>query len=84
MNKDSKLYVAGHRGLVGSAIVRRLRGLGFSNLLMCTHGELDLVDQAQVRAFFETDKPEFVFLAATKVGGFMPTTPIRRSLSTRT
>lgn len=69
MNKDSRIYVAGHRGLVGSAIVRRLQGLGFSNLLMCTHRELDLVDQAQVRAFFETDKPEFVFLAAAKVGG---------------
>jgi len=66
---DSKIYIAGHRGLVGSAIVRQLEALGFSNLLLRTHAELDLVDQAQVKAFFASEKPEYVFLAAAKVGG---------------
>ena len=69
MNKNSKVYVAGHRGLVGSAIVRKLEEAGYSQLLKCTHDELDLVDQGQVRAFFEAEKPEYVFLAAAKVGG---------------
>ena len=69
MKIDSKIYIAGHRGLVGSAIVRQLEALGFSNLLLRTHAELDLVDQAQVKAFFASEKPEYVFLAAAKVGG---------------
>lgn len=69
MNKNSKIYVAGHRGLVGSAIVRQLDAMGFSNLVTRTHKELDLVDQAQVKDFFETVQPEYVFLAAAKVGG---------------
>ncbi len=69
MNKNSKIYVAGHRGLVGSAIVRQLEAAGFSQLVLRTHSELDLTDQAQVRAFFEAEKPEYVFLAAAKVGG---------------
>ena len=69
MKTNSKIYIAGHRGLVGSAIVRQLEAHGFSNLLLRTHAELDLVDQAQVRAFFAEEKPEFVFLAAAKVGG---------------
>jgi len=69
LKTNSKIYIAGHRGLVGSAIVRQLEAHGFSNLLLRTHAELDLVDQAQVRAFFAEEKPEFVFLAAAKVGG---------------
>ena len=66
---DSKIYVAGHRGLVGSAIVRRLEGLGYTNLVTRRHGELDLTDQAAVRGFFAEERPAFVFLAAAKVGG---------------
>jgi len=69
MKLDSKIYVAGHLGLVGSAIVRRLEELGFTNLIVRSRSELDLVDQAQVRAFFAEEKPEYVFLAAAKVGG---------------
>ncbi|MEJ1418143.1 MAG: GDP-L-fucose synthase [Candidatus Sedimenticola sp. (ex Thyasira tokunagai)] len=69
MNKNDKIYVAGHRGLVGSAIVRQLKAAGFSNLLTRTHSELELVDQSQVKHFFETEEPEYVFLAAAKVGG---------------
>jgi GDP-L-fucose synthase len=66
---SSRLYVAGHSGLVGSAIVRRLRALKFDNLLLRTRHELELRDQAAVRAFFERERPEYVFLAAAKVGG---------------
>ena len=69
MNKQSKIYVAGHRGLVGSAIMRQLDTMGYSNTLTRTHSELDLVNQAQVKAFFKQEKPEYVFLAAAKVGG---------------
>ncbi len=69
MEKQSKIYVAGHRGMVGSAIVRRLRSLGYDNIITRTHAELDLVDQNAVNAFFEAEKPEYVFLAAAKVGG---------------
>jgi GDP-L-fucose synthase len=69
MNKESKIYVAGHRGLVGSAIMRQLDAMGYSNVLTRTHSELDLVNQAQVQAFFEKEKPEYVFLAAARVGG---------------
>lgn len=71
MNKDSKIYVAGHRGLVGSAIVRALQKQGYSNLLLKTHAELDLTDQQAVQSFFEQGKPEYVFMAAAKVGGIM-------------
>jgi GDP-L-fucose synthase len=67
--KDSKIYVAGHRGLVGSAIVRRLESGGYTNLVVRTHKELDLLDQASVNVFFESEKPEYVFLAAAMVGG---------------
>ncbi len=67
--KQGKIYVAGHRGLVGSAIVRQLKTLGCTNIITRTHTELDLVDQAQVQAFFKKEKPEYVFLAAAKVGG---------------
>lgn len=69
MRKDSRIFVAGHRGLVGSAIVRRLESEGFSHILTRTHEELDLTEQSEVMRFFEQEKPEYVFLAAAKVGG---------------
>lgn len=69
MQKQSKIYVAGHRGLVGSALVRRLTELGYTNLILKTRSELNLLRQADVEHFFETERPEYVFLAAAKVGG---------------
>ena len=69
MEKDAKFYVAGHRGLVGSAIVRKLESEGFSNLVTRTHSELDLTDASAVDALFEMEKPEYVYLAAARVGG---------------
>ena len=69
MEKNSKIYVAGHRGMVGSAIVRELQRRGYNNLVFRTHAELDLTRQADVEAFFAAEKPEYVFLAAAKVGG---------------
>lgn len=69
MEKNAKIYVAGHRGMVGSAIVRELERQGFHNLITRTHSELDLTDQKAVNEFFETERPEYVFLAAAKVGG---------------
>lgn len=69
MNKDAKIYVAGHRGLVGSALVRCLNAKGYQNLVLRTHAELDLLDQAAVRQFFADEQPEYVLLAAAKVGG---------------
>ena len=69
MNLDSKIYVAGHRGLVGSALIRQLKAGGFANLVTRTHAELDLTDQVAVRDFFAREKPEYVFLAAARVGG---------------
>ena len=69
MELKDKLYIAGHRGLVGSAIVRQLESRGFTNLLMRTHKELDLTNQVQVQAFFKQEKPDYVILAAAKVGG---------------
>lgn len=71
MNKDSKIYVAGHRGMVGSAIVRKLESLGYTNIITRTHQELDLCRQADVEEFFEKEQPEYVFLAAAKVGGII-------------
>ncbi len=71
MNKDALIYVAGHRGLVGSAIVRRLETEGYRNLLLRSSSELDLRDQLATRAFLSEHKPEFVFLAAAKVGGIL-------------
>jgi len=71
MDKNSKIYVAGHRGLVGSAIVRRLRQEGYSNLVTRTSRELDLREQAAVREFFDRERPEYVFLAAARVGGIL-------------
>ena len=69
LKKEDKIYVAGHRGLVGSAIVRSLQAKGYENIVMRTHRELDLVDQAAVRAFFEKERPDAVVLAAARVGG---------------
>lgn len=69
MQKSDKIYVAGHRGMVGSAIVRQLRKLGYENIITRTHAELDLTRQDQVEAFFAAEKPDYVFLAAAKVGG---------------
>ena len=71
MTKDSKIYVAGHRGMVGSAIVRELQRQGYTNIITRTHAELDLTRQEQVEAFFAQERPEYVFLAAAKVGGII-------------
>lgn len=71
MDKNSKIYVAGHRGMVGSAIVRELKRQGYENIVTRTHAELDLTDQRSVDAFFAGEKPEYVFLAAAKVGGIV-------------
>lgn len=71
MEKHSKIYVAGHRGMVGSAIVRELERQGYDNIITRTHSELDLCRQDQVEAFFAAEKPEYVFLAAAKVGGII-------------
>jgi GDP-L-fucose synthase len=71
MNKTSKIYIAGHSGLVGSAIVRRLQSDGFSNLITYTGKDLDLQRQAAVESFYKENKPEYVFLAAAKVGGIL-------------
>ena len=69
MNKEDKIYVAGHNGMVGSAIVRKLKTEGFTNIIVASSKELDLRNQSQVNEFFETQQPKFVFLAAAKVGG---------------
>lgn len=69
MNRDSKIFVAGHNGMVGSAILRELQRQGYTNIITQTHSELDLTRQADVESFFEREKPEYVFLAAAKVGG---------------
>ena len=71
MEKNSKIYVAGHRGMVGSAIVRALRAQGYDNIITRTHAELDLTDQRAVAEFFAAERPEYVFLAAAKVGGIV-------------
>src|SRR5688500_10322193 len=89
MNKNSRIFVAGHRGLVGSALVRRLQALGFDNLALRTHGELDLADPTATRGFFENERPEFVIVAAAKVGGIhanstLPGTFIHTNLAIQT
>ncbi len=89
MNKDAKIYVAGHRGLVGSALVRQLNLHGYHNLLLRAHTELDLTEQAVVRDFFAREKPEYVILAAAKVGGIhanntYPAEFIRQNLAIQT
>ena len=71
MKTDSKIYVAGHNGLVGSAILRRLQAGGYTKIITRTSKELDLTRQAEVEAFFEKEQPEYVFLAAAKVGGIL-------------
>lgn len=77
MKKDAKIYVAGHRGLVGSAIYNNLKAKGYTNLVGRTHSELDLLDQAAVRRFFDEEKPEYVVLAAAHVGGIMANSKYR-------
>jgi GDP-L-fucose synthase len=69
MDKNAKIYVAGHRGMVGSALVRRLKAAGYSNIVTRTHAELDLLDQKAVHAFLAAEKPDYSFVAAAKVGG---------------
>lgn len=69
MERDSKIFVAGHRGMVGSSIIRELKRQGYHNIITRTHGQLDLTRQSDVEQFFEKEKPEFVFLAAARVGG---------------
>jgi GDP-L-fucose synthase len=71
MNRSSRIYIAGHRGLVGSAISRKLKESGYRNLIYATHGELDLTRQGHVERFFKREEPEYVFLAAAKVGGIL-------------
>ena len=71
MNHEAKIYVAGHRGLVGSALVRALGRAGYTNLVLRTHAELDLTDRAAVSGFFADEWPRYVFLAAAKVGGIL-------------
>src|SRR5690349_22662210 len=71
MDRASRIFVAGHRGLAGSAICRRLQSEGYSNLILRTRRELDLCNQAAVDAFFAAEKPEYVFVAAAKVGGIL-------------
>ena len=77
MDKNSKIYVAGHKGLVGSAIVRNLKSKGYENIITRTHSELDLMDQKAVCEFFEKEKPEYVVLAAAKVGGIVANSTYR-------
>src|ERR1035438_3000057 len=89
MEKHNRIYIAGNRGLVGSAIHRGLEQRGYSNLLVRPHAQLDLTDRVEVRAFFEQEKPEFVFLAAAKVGGILanetyPADFIRENLEIQT
>ncbi len=71
MNRDSKIYVAGHTGMVGSALMRKLKKRGFKNVIFRTSSELDLTEQEAVRTFFEEERPDYVFLAAAKVGGIL-------------
>ncbi len=89
MNKDSKIYVAGHRGLAGSAIMRGLQTAGYTNIVVRTHAELDLTSEDAVKNFFISEKPEYVFLAAAKVGGInanntQPALFIRQNLQIQT
>jgi GDP-L-fucose synthase len=77
MDESAKIYVAGHNGMVGSAIVSNLNSKGFKNIITRTSSELNLIDQKAVAAFFETEKPEFVFLAAAKVGGIVANNTLR-------
>ena len=76
MEKDSKIFVAGHRGLVGSAILNNLRSKGYTNFLLRTHAELDLTDQAAVNEFFAAERPDYVFLSAAVSWRTVCTVPI--------
>ena len=69
MNKNAKIYVAGHRGMVGSGITRLLQSRGYTNVITRTHAQLDLLNQAAVHEFLATEKPDYIFIAAAKVGG---------------
>lgn len=71
MNKESKIYVAGHRGMVGSALVRKLTALGFNNIIVRTSGQVNLTNQQETNDFFNAEKPDYVFVAAAKVGGIL-------------
>src|SRR6516225_3815248 len=89
MEKNSRIFVAGHRGLIGSAIRRALEHNGYTNLLLRTHAEVDLTDRNATGRFFEKEKPEYVFLAAAKVGGILandtyPADFIRENLEIQT
>jgi len=89
MHRDARVYIAGHRGLVGSALVRRLERAGYQNLMLRTHEELDLTDQKAVAEFFSSQCPDYVFLAAARVGGIMansiyPAEFIQQNLSIQT
>jgi GDP-L-fucose synthase len=89
MRLDARIYVAGHTGLVGSALVRQLRGAGYHNLVLQSHAELDLTEEAAVADFFQKERPEYVFLAAAKVGGIwandtFPAEFIRENLAIQT
>jgi len=77
LDLDAKIYVAGHRGLVGSALIRNLRSKGYSNIVTRTHKELDLIDQRAVQDFFSQQKPQYVFLAAARVGGILANSTYR-------
>ena len=83
MEKNAKIYIAGHRGLVGSAIWKNLQDKGYTNLIGRTHKELDLLDGMAVRKFFDEEQPEYVFLAAAFVGGIMANSIYRADLYTR-
>lgn len=77
MEKNSKIYIAGHRGMVGSALMRKLKQENYTNFILSTSNELDLRDQSAVQSFFETKKPDYVFLAAAKVGGILANNEFR-------
>lgn len=85
MSRDltQSIFVVGHRGMVGSAILRRLESLGYSNILTASREELNLIDQAAVQKFFQSNRIDQVYLAAAKVGGFMPTIFFQPTLFTR-
>ena len=77
MNRDARIFVTGHRGMVGSAIVRRLQSAGYGRLILRTHAELDLLDQQAVHAFLQQQKPDYIFIAAAKVGGIQANNQFR-------
>ncbi len=81
---SAKIHIAGHRGLAGSALVRVLRQRGYENLVPRSHAKLDLTDRAATRAFFDAERPDYVFLAAAKVGASMRTAPTQPNSSSKT